>query len=328
MADTVTVYRWDDVDAPQITNASRKPSDVMKIMKACLVDGYGSKSGAGWSVVEDQIATAAPYASFRNAGSSGAVLVRADNDNTGSSFSVRAHQEYTDLNNFAKESKWFGAANAASYGQSPTRKWILIATNKAFWFLQMHPSYENINYINRNNTNNTWVFFAGDIYSVFNNDPCTFTLIGGQNDVDISTSSSYSNTLPYTLTQSSNTCTTLYGLDNSSTAQLHNLICALGQNNFNSGLVSADPPGINVTADVFLRAVASPSESTYQNSPQNNNAYPILRGRLPGLFISDQSGWKDTPFPNIQTISGSPYLQIFDGWDDASAAWIKLDTWQ
>lgn len=323
MPDQVTVYRWDDASAPQITNDSRKPSDVMKIMKACLVDGYGSKPGAGWSVVEDQIAAAAPYASFRNAGTGGVVAIRSDNDNVGSTFSLRAYQEYTDLNNFAKESKWFSSSNPNSY--LGDRKWMLIATNKAFWFLQMHPAYEGWNYINRQN-NNYWCFFVGDIYSVFNNDPCTFTLTGGQNHIDVSTSS-YNTSMPYALTQGTSLTTVLYGLDNSNTQQSHTIITALGFGDFNSGLIGSAPPGINVMADVFLRA--SPvGYSTYSNSPQNNNAYPILRGRLPGLFISDQSGWKDTPFPNIQTISGSPYLQIFDGYNDASAAWIKLDTWQ
>ena len=323
MTDTVTVYRWDDVDAPQITNASRKPSDVMKIMKACLVDGYGSKLGAGWSVVEDQIATATPYASFRNAGSGGAVLIRADNDNTGSAFIVRAYQEYTDLNNFAKESKSYSSGNPSF--SSPNRKWVLIATNKAFWFLQMHPYYETGNFIQRQ-VNDMWVFFAGDIYSVFNNDPCTFTLIGGRNENDL-TQSDYGSVFPYALTHGQSSSTIMYGLDNSSTAQIHTTISALGAGNFNAGLVNSAPPGVNVMADVFLRASQS-GYVDYSGSPQNNSAYPILRGRLPGLFISDQSGWKNTPFPNTQTISGNPYLQIFDGWDDASAAWIKLDTWQ
>lgn len=45
----VTVYRWDDAGAPQLSKGI-KPSELINVLKKCLVDGYGSKQGAGWSV--------------------------------------------------------------------------------------------------------------------------------------------------------------------------------------------------------------------------------------------------------------------------------------
>ena len=42
---TTRVYKWTDAGAPQLTGSA---GSVLAILNACLVDGYGSKSGAGW----------------------------------------------------------------------------------------------------------------------------------------------------------------------------------------------------------------------------------------------------------------------------------------
>ena len=44
---TVTVYKGNDTGAPTL---SASLGDLNAIIKACLVDGYGSKSGAGWTL--------------------------------------------------------------------------------------------------------------------------------------------------------------------------------------------------------------------------------------------------------------------------------------
>ena len=42
-----------DADAPQINYNSRTAGDVKAVLKACLVDGYGTTASAGWSVVNE-----------------------------------------------------------------------------------------------------------------------------------------------------------------------------------------------------------------------------------------------------------------------------------
>ena len=42
-----------DADAPQINYAARTAGDVKAVLKACLVDGYGTTASAGWSVVNE-----------------------------------------------------------------------------------------------------------------------------------------------------------------------------------------------------------------------------------------------------------------------------------
>jgi len=69
-----TIYYSDDAGAPVLTNGQ---DAFYQVLKACLIDGYGSKAAAGWSVVYDDWA-ASGHASFTNAGQSGVLgLVRA-----------------------------------------------------------------------------------------------------------------------------------------------------------------------------------------------------------------------------------------------------------
>jgi hypothetical protein len=42
---TVRVYRWDDASAPVVDNAA---SDILDLLDACLVAGYGAKAASGW----------------------------------------------------------------------------------------------------------------------------------------------------------------------------------------------------------------------------------------------------------------------------------------
>lgn len=68
-----TVYYYDDPGAPVLTNIQ---DAFYQILMACLVNGYGSKPAAGWSVVHDQWA-AHGHASFTNNTESGVLgLVR------------------------------------------------------------------------------------------------------------------------------------------------------------------------------------------------------------------------------------------------------------
>lgn len=55
-----TVYSWDDPGAPAWP-ANANGLGLYEVLKACLVNGYGAKSGAGWSVVYDDYATSGNF---------------------------------------------------------------------------------------------------------------------------------------------------------------------------------------------------------------------------------------------------------------------------
>lgn len=79
MARAPTVYRWDDQGAPDIatilpTSADRYRLLIHTLFRACLVDGYGSKAGAGWSMPHQEINDQGCRFVVENAAKSGALL--------------------------------------------------------------------------------------------------------------------------------------------------------------------------------------------------------------------------------------------------------------
>lgn len=58
----VLMYSSTDASAPQINYAARKSSDVKAVLKACLVTGYGTKTGAGWKI-QNETTSSARFAS-------------------------------------------------------------------------------------------------------------------------------------------------------------------------------------------------------------------------------------------------------------------------
>ena len=50
VSEPVLMYSSTDTRAPQINYAARAAGDVKTVLKACLVTGYGTKQGAGWTM--------------------------------------------------------------------------------------------------------------------------------------------------------------------------------------------------------------------------------------------------------------------------------------
>lgn len=62
ISEPVLMYSSTDANAPQINYATRAAGDVKTVFKACLVTGYGTKQGAGWTM-QNETATVAEFVS-------------------------------------------------------------------------------------------------------------------------------------------------------------------------------------------------------------------------------------------------------------------------
>tara|TARA_B110000211_G_scaffold15953_1_gene16699 strand:+ start:30563 stop:31603 length:1041 start_codon:yes stop_codon:yes gene_type:complete len=79
MARTPTVFRWDDPGAPDLnaimpTNNDKNKLFIHTVLKACLVDGYGDKAAAGWSMPQEEITSGGCRFVLTNAANSGSLL--------------------------------------------------------------------------------------------------------------------------------------------------------------------------------------------------------------------------------------------------------------
>ena len=133
----VTVYRSTDASAPVLSNAN---GSLIAVMKACLVDGYGSKAAAGWT---------APYTgtnliAFREGAGGNNRFLRVFDGGTDASAhrvaNVRAYENMTAISTGTGPCPTLGqlGGNGAtlSYFQSgrvsPNSAWVLVASSYFF----------------------------------------------------------------------------------------------------------------------------------------------------------------------------------------------------
>ncbi len=79
MARTPTVYRWDDPGAPDLNAIMPTANDKIllfmhTVLKACLVDGYGTKAAAGWTMPHEEFTSNGCRFVLRNSAGSGSLL--------------------------------------------------------------------------------------------------------------------------------------------------------------------------------------------------------------------------------------------------------------
>ena len=123
MSIPVTVYRWDDIDAPVL---DAQPNCIINIIKSCLCTGYGDKTGVGWSIefeTETQIAL--------KANMDVPLFLRLYSDNGRSVKPVC----YKSMSSVSAGEVILSCSTDFKYGAAPTNgKWVVIACSKGFWF--------------------------------------------------------------------------------------------------------------------------------------------------------------------------------------------------
>lgn len=145
----VKVYKWDDVDAPQLDKSA---GCMMTIFKGCLVTGYGTKEAAGWTMpYEDLTAKVKVFRPTLSPDTDFYLRCSADNGTQMTS------QVYLNMTAQNKGTLKLQCASAFKYARgSSSGKWIMIASPRGFWFF-CEQAYAD------SNVNKTGAyFFCGD----------------------------------------------------------------------------------------------------------------------------------------------------------------------
>lgn len=123
----VKVYRWDDAGAPALDKTA---GCMMTIFKACLVTGYGTKTGAGWTMPFGDV-TAGVKILQPDVGAQTQWQLKLSGD-TGRGMSAQIYIGMTSADTGIKKVE---LELPFSYGAPVTNgKWMLIATSKTVWF--------------------------------------------------------------------------------------------------------------------------------------------------------------------------------------------------
>lgn len=310
-----TVYRWDDAEAPV---ARGQRDSLVHILRACLVDGYGTKSAAGWTL--EHINVDEDKAAFRNSQITGTgFYLQVDGKN-----GVNAHtpkvQGYEAM---VSEDVGYFPFNPTSqtYATSKTdgttaRPWVLIADDRAFYLICW--AGDTATPIAANNQCAT--MFFGDFISRYTDDVFVCALVSNGSPLG-----------NYGYVNPSDKAFGLLGstgiaIPRNSTGDIVNTICLLIQGG-GPGTTGASSPG-------GLRGLAyTPGDPIIITRPHINEAAThTFRGWLPGLHYPCHP----QSFDQLETVTAgdSPDEKTFlsfrhyVGQNNLGNIFISLDDWR
>ncbi|MCF2910802.1 hypothetical protein L1285_21060 [Pseudoalteromonas sp. DL2-H2.2] len=327
MPTPVTVYRWDDPGAPQITTGAAK--EWFAILKQCLVEGYGDKQPLGWTVVNE--VNDPPHLCLQNntdqGASGGYVMLDAANNNGSGNVIIVSALDYSDESTHSR----LGRANVfsafRSSGTYQCKNWLVIATHYGFYLFASTDHLAASNYLNRKYI---VFFYCGDYIPVIQNDPCRFVALTGSQGSPTG-SRSYNETLIRTIQYSdpdyaSYAVENIYAFDStaSSAGQPLYMMSMFGKNTRGSSNLFDTEPDITLLSPFYLFA------GGWEKSDADNNATlsPHVRGQVPGLWVSPQTGFGNKSMPFIKSLSGINYLSIPCTENTAGiVAWLNLEEW-
>lgn len=310
----VTVYRYTDAGAPQLTSGT--PSEWINILKKVLIEGYGSKAPLGWTL---EFENAGAYkAAFRNSvadgGTGGYVQFWSSNGgnaaNTGMNFQTAASMTALDM--FVKP----GYGRQLSYN-ALVKGWEIIGTSRGFYII---PHY-TANLLIANPSGNIYsqAYFIGDLQSPIVNDAGAFTIVSGLSTAgNVYSSSSVGINIQglslYCITYSADGGASSYFY---SFSRLHANTTVLDGN--------AESLGINHIMTPLL-ITGSQASADGNGVPQNNSLVtPYCRGVLPGLYMSTFAGYRSENWPIELAKDGVVWvLMRAYGY---TGMWIKTGSW-
>ena len=309
MAQAVTVYRWDDPGAPQLTNA--KPTELLTIIRKCCVDGYGSKSSLGWNILQDDGTLLAMRNSIPDGGSGSIVQFRAhsDSDSSGNIIYIKGAAAFNGVDDLIRPSY-----QKALQAKSDWTAWILVGTPTAFYFVCGHPTDA---LAEGNDRVNDVTIFVGDIKSYIQADVGRFTVVSGTDSYDV---------------------TTTYSLS----WQYHwdRAVCSYSSVSPTIGLWGYD--GGNSKINYYIRppfcdtASQAPSSTpceyfqpfliTQNSNEKTNRGHLSIRGEMPGLVSPIWPFQATEAWPSFVDINGKQHLAI-RGVRSSVKSYINIEEW-
>ncbi|WP_350431717.1 hypothetical protein ABIS04_16195 [Shewanella sp. H8] len=304
----VTVYRWDDAGAPQLTTP--KPSEIINILQKCLVDGYGSKSPLGWTKeFEDVVSQKVAYRNSPTEGSGGYFQMWSHDGSNSANILMRLTSavSMSGLDTFFNKSYNTGIH---AYNSNFDR-WVVIGTSRAFYLI-----LSTNGVMGGNNSLYDSVAYVGDFDPFIPNDINTFITIGSTSvngDFTGTSLTSWSSCFhtAFRISSPPSSASTILlklgGTDGSATMDDYGIL-VINNVFYTNPIQGVSDVNLGIYYPVLIAAhsvypnslYTSPDGASYRQS-QN---YPLYRGKLAGMNCSMSPRCENLPWPVIQTDFG------------------------
>lgn len=282
---TVRFYSSEDVGAPVI--AGTTAGQMISILDACLVNGYGGKPAAGWS----RPFSGANLAAYQQGGGNG-MFLRVDDTETGSNRSAytRGFEVMTGISAGERAfpsvaSLASGVRNPTAYGSSSVpRAWFVVADESAFYLW--------IEGTAGSTTPTNLPFFFGDVNTYHAADVSNTLMVGWspstQNLNSATLGMGYANSSISSTSQSNWLARRFDQVEGGVSAGLHGDYAKNGASLSFGGSSNAIPYPNPVDGGIALSRVW-----VHESSPIN-----VVRGEMPGLWFPCHN----RPFPTDRPV--------------------------
>lgn len=290
----VNVYRSDDPGAPVVSGTA---GTFITLLDACLVNGYGSKAAAGWT----KPFSGTNLAAYRQGG--GRQMYLAVDHTVAQYPTLRGFKTMTDVSNgtnaFPSTVLLAGGIRPllSAAASTTARPWIIVATNKAFYFWVAANSTD----MSTLNTSVDITFF-GDYVSYVTNDAWNTAIIGKEAANTTATSTRFG-------------CNLVTAPNTMSTG--HYIVSSYLQDG-NATQFGAGGSILSNSAHMGAAGVTFPdpiSGSLVLDRVRILESGPILRGHLPGLYnpIHAVPGNHLDTFTGTGALAGKTFLLLYKG---------------
>jgi hypothetical protein len=329
----VTVYRWDDAGAPQLIN--QKPSELINILTKCLVTGYGSKAGLGWTKPFENVATKSVM--FRNniadGGSGGIVKFNSvtGGDSNREWLRMTSSQDATSITASINA----GRQDMLGAPDSDYNGWMIIGTSTAFIviFCDITDPMVNTGSIPDSSA------YIGDFENYLPADNGRFIalgIVGYSGDYTASGSTSY----VYTLSNISRAADDDYAstkslklvhADGTVGNDLYGIIAWLNFDaNASAGRGSGTTP-VNIFMPYIICAGRRVTDTTFDPDGKlyrYSVKSPTIRGSLKGITfeVIPRYSPDDVTWPHVETVNGKSQM-LMRTTTQAPNTWINLEVW-
>ncbi|MGE4260022.1 hypothetical protein [Shewanella sp.] len=336
----VTVYSYDDPGAPSLGTC--KPSEIINILKKCLIDGYGDKTPAGWTVEFEDASNAIVFRNSPIEGSGGFVKLwpKSAGDIARDLIFMQTAPFINSIDPDWSLTPGASFRNIFFNGHGNVLRWRMYATSRCFYLF----FYGTTSSYGANVAMGTTSFpsvFVGDFQSFIPGDLNTFVAIGKNS----STADEPLNSTSYPLA--------LFQISVSA-----NLFKAYETTNFNNyksigfqqfGVISqtwgttliADTPPSSFNmmfspiilglSSTYMDQTGSSTNSQYQDSEGTNVCrsmlQPAMRGIMPGLYFSPFYGCANEPIFYPWIADGVEWHLLGQYHFGGSRTWLTLGDW-
>lgn len=337
MPQPVTVYRWDDAGAPQITN--RTPAEIIDVLKKCLVDGYGTKTALGWTMpFEDAVNYKVVFRnSTASGGSGGYVQVRSSDGSNASNRSVllTPAKSATDIDTLIQPGyiRPFGLTTNWT-------TWVLIGTPVGFYLIAGVVDRVIAAYQSSRDTS----VFIGDLDSVLPADAGRFVVIAkpsNSGDILDTTASGSSDNLCVgqnnllTNTAGGQSCK-IYDADNYDdwASYSYGFTAPAAWSGFSTAIVGSD---ISKKRGLFMRPMLVKTGWSYTSDLNTTDRLgvllnqseirPSIRGFPPGFVYEMVARYTTETWPIIEEINGQQHFLLCHSQGRYAGHWINMVEW-